>query len=127
MVKYILIWFPMIIIAVINGTARDLWYSKYLGDLTSRQISTLSLLILFGVYFSILLKKYPLQSWSQAIIVGIVWLLLTLTFEFGFGRIAGHSWQSLFQEYNILNGRIWILIPLCVLIAPYLFYKLYKH
>ena len=114
----------MIFIAVLNGTARDLWYKKYVGELAGRQISTISLLILFAIYLTLILKKYPLQSESQAIYVGILWLFLTLLFEFGFGRIGGHSWTFLFDEYNILKGRIWILIPIWVTIAPYLFFKI---
>ena len=126
MFKYILIWFPMILIAVINGTARDLWYNKYFEELAARQLSTVTLIILFGIYISIMLKKYPVQSESQAWQIGIIWLVLTLIFEFGFGKIAGHSWTELFQEYNILKGRIWILIPIWIFFTPYIFYKIFK-
>ena len=124
MMKYILIWLPMIFIAVINGTARDLWYKKYVGELARRQISTITLIILFAIYLTIILKKYPLQSEIQALYVGILWLILTLVFEFGFGRISGNSWTFLFDEYNLMKGRIWILIPIWVTIAPYIFFKI---
>ncbi len=124
MLKYILIWLPMIFIAVVNGTARDLWYKKYVGELAGRQISTISLIILFAIYIIIILKKYPLQSDTQAWYVGILWLVLTLAFEFGFGRFGGYSWKYLFDEYNFMSGRIWILIPIWVTIAPYVFHKI---
>jgi len=40
--KYLLSWLPMVLIAVINGTARDLWYKKYVGELKAHQISTIT-------------------------------------------------------------------------------------
>ena len=124
MLKYFLFWFPMLLLAVINGTARDLWYKKIVGDLTGHQISTVSLIILFGVYIFFITKKYPSESGTQAICIGILWLILTLLFEFGFGLFRGSSWSQLLGEYNILKGRIWILIPIWITIAPYLFYKI---
>jgi len=54
----------------------------------------------------------------------LFWLVLTLLFEFGFGRYRGNSWEKLFTDYNLLKGRLWILIPLWLAIAPYLFFKL---
>jgi hypothetical protein len=48
---------------------------------------------------------------------------MTLAFEFGFGRWRGRSWEQLLEDYNVFEGRLWLLIPLWVMIAPYLFYK----
>ena len=47
---YLFAWFPMLILAILNGILRDLGYKKYIGDLAAHQLSTVSLLILFGVY-----------------------------------------------------------------------------
>ena len=126
MLKYFLIWMPMILIAVLNGTARDFVYKNYVSELAGRQISTISLIILFGIYFGIVLKKYPIESEHQAFYIGAIWLILTLAFEFALGRFGGHSWTYLFNEYNLMKGKIWILIPTWVAIAPYVFYQLYK-
>lgn len=117
----------MIAIAIINGSLRDLWYVKYFGDTIARQISTITLILFFGIYIGVMLNKFPLQSASQAWMVGIIWLLLTLAFEFGFGRLAGHTWSQMFQEYNLFKGRIWLFIPVWITIAPYLFYKLFER
>ena len=126
MLKYFLAWFPMLLLAILNGTARDLGYKKYLGDLTAHQFSTVTLIILFGIYIKIIINKYPPASSTQAIYTGLLWLALTLAFEFGFGRMRGNSWHVLLEDYNILKGRVWIFIPLWVAIAPYIFYWLQK-
>ena len=127
MLKYFLFWFPMLLLAVINGTARDLWYKKYVGELAGHQISTISLVLLFGLYIYFVISKFPPGSATQSLFIGVCWLVLTLAFEFGFGRWRGNSWSRLLGEYNILQGRIWILIPIWITLAPYLFYKITKQ
>lgn len=124
MLKYFLLWFPMLFIAIINGTARDLWYKKYTNELAAHQISTLSLNAFLGIYIFLIFKKYPPQSEIQSLLLGLFWLILTLGFEFGFGLIRGNTWTKLLDDYNIMKGHIWILIPIWTLLAPYLFFKL---
>jgi hypothetical protein len=126
MLKYILAWFPMLFLAILNGSLRDLVYKKYAGDLTAHQISTVTLIILFAFYIGYIISRFPPVSSTQAILIGTIWVILTLSFEFGFGRYRGNSWLVLFADYNVLKGRIWVLIPVWVLIAPYLFYKYFR-
>jgi hypothetical protein len=126
LLKYFLLWLPMVFIAILNGAARDLWYTKYTGELVGRQISTVSLIVLFGFYIGLILKKYPSNSAKQALQIGMFWLILTLFFEFGLGITRGNTWSQMLYDYNISEGRIWILILVWVTLAPYTFYKLRK-
>lgn len=116
----------MLLIAITNGALRDLWYKKYTGDLMAHQISTFTLLLFFGLFMGFVFQKFPPSSSMQALLIGIVWLAMTLLFEFGFGRWRGNSWEKLLQDYNLLKGRLWLLIPIFILVAPYLFYR-FKH
>ena len=127
MLKYFLCWIPMLLLAIINGAARDLWYKRYVGELSAHQISTVSLIILMGLYIGLIMKKYPAKSGTQAIYVGLLWLTLTLSFEFGFGLMRGHTLTALLSDYNMMNGHIWILIPFWLTLAPYLFFKMYRR
>lgn len=123
--RYILAWIPMIFIGIINGILREATYGKYLSDLRAHQISTFIGILLFGLYIWFVTRLVPLESAQQAIIIGFIWLALTILFEFTFGRfVAGHSWSKLFADYNILAGRIWILVLISIAIAPLLFYRL---
>lgn len=121
--KYLLLWFPMLLLAVVNGTLRELVYKKYTGELLAHQLSTVSLILLFGIYIYTVTGKAQLPSSKAALGVGLLWLILTLLFEFGFGRFRGNSWEKLLYDYHIWEGRIWILIPCWVFIAPFIFYK----
>jgi hypothetical protein len=123
--KYTLAWLLMPIIGIINGIIRQYGYSNALGELRAHQISTGTGIILFGIYVWILSFRWKIQSSSEAIAIGLIWLILTIGFEFLFGHyVAGHPWSRLLFDYNILEGRLWLLVLLWITIAPYLFFKL---
>ena len=124
MLPHFIAWFPMLLIAVANGFLRELYYKKYFNDLKAHQLSTVTLIILFGIYMGIIIHFYPPASYLQALLIGLLWFSLTEIFEFSFGIFRGYTWQQMFADYNIVQGRIWILIPLWLLLAPMLFYAL---
>lgn len=123
-IKYLLLWFPMLFIAILNGTLREFVFRKFTGELTAHQLSTITLLLFFSIYIHVVVTKIPPGSSFNALLIGLMWVILTLIFEFGFGRYRGNSWETLLHDYNLVKGRIWLLIPVWVAIAPYLFYKL---
>jgi hypothetical protein len=122
--RYILAWFPMILIAIINGTIREVAYSKYLDELRAHQVSTATGVLLFGLYIWVLMHFWSFDSPQQALTVGFIWLGLTVAFEFIFGHyVVGHSWSELLSDYNILTGRLWIVVLIWITIAPLVFYR----
>jgi hypothetical protein len=126
MLKYFLLWFPMLLIAIGNGFLREAVIKKWVSELTAHQISTATLLLFFAVYIGFVIKNFAPHSSTQAIFIGVLWLILTLAFEFGFGRWRGNPWEKLLMDYNLLKGRLWVLIPLWVTIAPLLYYRLLR-
>ncbi|MCA0153153.1 hypothetical protein [Winogradskyella vincentii] len=125
--RYIIAWFPMIIIAIANGLFREKVIRNKLNELQAHQISTATMIVLFGIYVWVLFKILNPSSEIQAIKIGLLWLVLTIIFEFTFGHyVAGHSWNRLFQDYNIFQGRVWVLVLIWITIAPYIIYQLQK-
>lgn len=123
--RYVAAWLPMVAIAVANGALRDLWYGRRMSELRAHQLSTATGVVLLGVYMAIVMRFWPPVSGEQAWAIGAMWLAMTLAFEFLFGRYgARRSWRQLFQDYNLLAGRVWVLIPLWVAVAPSLFFRL---
>jgi hypothetical protein len=56
----------------------------------------------------ILAVAYSLVPWLHAtekrvlVLIGILWLVLTVAFEFSFGHfVFGRSWEGLASDYNI--------------------------
>ena len=100
----------MVIIAILNGTLRQYVYGTMVSELTAHQISTITAILFFGIYIDFITKKWILNSTEQAWIVGLMWLAMTVLFEFGFGHyVMGHAWEKLLHDYNLIAGRIWIL------------------
>mgnify|MGYP001575690296 CR=1 FL=1 len=117
-------WIGMVAIAIFNGIVRQNIYAPYMSELSAHQLSTLSIIIFFGLLIFLMTRFFPLISKQQAILIGCIWLIMTICFEFLFGHyIAGHSWSKLFHDYNILSGRVWILVLIWVTFAPYIFYR----
>ena len=123
--RYILAWVPMVPIAIVNAVVREAVYKNYLGDLRAHQVSTVTAIILFGLYIWLLSRWWPIPSARQAVAIGFIWLGLTVAFEFLFGHyVMGNPWERLFHDYNILQGRVWSLVLIWITIAPYVFYRL---
>ncbi len=120
---YCIAWFGMLLLAIANGGLRDLAYQSRLGERAAHQLSTLILLLLFTGYLWLLTRHWPIESAKQAWLIGGIWCLLTALFEVGLARLGGHSWQRIRHAYNLLAGELWGLIPLWLLIAPYLFFR----
>jgi hypothetical protein len=122
--RYVLAWIPMMAIGIINGTLRVVTYGKVLSELRAHQVSTITGVFLMGLYIWIILSFWTPNSLQHALLIGILWLGLTVAFEFLFGHyIAGHSWSQLLRDYNLFAGRIWLLVLIWITIAPLLFYR----
>ena len=122
--KYFFGWFGLLILAMMNGALRDGIYKLYVGNLPAHQISVLTGIILFGFFIWYLVTRWPFPSSRQAWIIGFMWLGMTEAFEFLFFHYArGVSWEVLLHDYNIVEGRLWILVLLWVTVAPWLIWK----
>ena len=116
------IWFIFAVTGILNGIFRKSFIEPKVGEHAGHVISTIILIcvILAVTYLFISNLKFD-YSRTDLILIGAFWLILTILFEFGFGHyIMGHSWSKLFADYNILQGRVWSLVPLTTFIAPLL-------
>ena len=122
---YALSWIGMVAIAILNGAIREKAYGPFMGELPAHQLSTFIIILLFGAYLWVLTGTYPIESPTQALIIGVMWLVMTVIFEFVFGHfVMGHPWSGLLQDYNLFKGRVWSLVLIWASVAPYLFYRI---
>lgn len=123
--RHILAWFLLLIVAIINGMLRQSLFIPAMSELKAHQLSTGTAVVFFGIVTWMLHRMWPLESAAQARLVGGVWLVLTLAFEFLFFHyVGGKPWEVLLRDYNILEGRLWPLLLLWVLVAPYVMHRL---
>ena len=123
--KYLLVWLLLALVAIVNGVLRQGTYGKVVPELVAHQISTATAILLSGAVVWAVNRFWPIESASQAIIIGACWFVMTVAFEFGFGHyVAGHSWERLFADYNLFAGRVWLFFLLWVAVVPLVIYKL---
>lgn len=122
---YAVSWLGLVVLAIVNGWIRVRVYGPSLDELTAHQISTLIGIVLFGGYIWLLTGWFAIESIRQAKLIGGMWLVMTVLFEFGFGHyVMHHPWSKLLHDYNLLEGRVWVLVLVWTAIAPYLFHRL---
>ena len=113
------VWILFMLLAIINAGIREKLYKPKVGELRAHQISSIIFIILIFVVSYAFLKRVDATS-MQSLLLGIIWFLLTIGFEFLFGHyIIKHPWSKLLADYNILKGRLWGLVLICILIAPW--------
>jgi hypothetical protein len=126
MLRYFLAWFPMLLIAFANGWLREALLRPRLGEDLARPLSTVLLLLFFLCYIALFTRRFRVPAAGTALKGGALWMLLTLAFEFGIGWYSGLSWETMLGEYRLDEGRLWVLVPLTVGLAPYAFYRLWQ-
>lgn len=121
-IRSIITWFLFIPIAIINGIIREKVYRPYVGDLAGHQISTVIAIIAFFTLSHFMLgDRLSGVSTTTVFLIGLMWMLLTITFEFGFGYFVEHiRLEKLVEDYNLLKGRVWGLMLLTIVITPYI-------
>lgn len=121
-------WLIFMIAAILNGLFRNSFITPRVGEHAGHIISTIIfiIVILIGTYLFINSLKMD-YSITNLLLIGAFWLILTILFEFVFGHyVAGHPWNKLLADYNILKGRVWILVLLTTFIAPLLVGSVFK-
>ncbi len=98
---------------------REATYGKWVKTQTAHQLSALVGITAFAGYFRALQRAWPIRAKVDALRVGGVWLAMTVTFEFAFGRlVARQSWEELLSDYNLRRGRMWPLVLGWVAVGP---------
>ena len=118
------VWFLLLVVAIVNGAVRETAFVPGLGTRVAHVVSSLmlSLLILAATWLTAPFVRY--ESSFDAWTVGVLWLMLTLAFEFLAGRLVfGKTWDVLLADYDIMQGRIWPLVLLVTALAPLLAFK----
>lgn len=120
--KYVLAWLPMVPIAIANGALREMTYARRVGERAAHQISCLTGSLLFAVYIWAVIRLWKPDSSRQALAIGLIWLAMTVAFEFTFGRYVRRlPWSQLLHDYNVLAGRLWVLVLMWLAVAPLVF------
>ena len=125
MLRYVVAWFALLVIAVANGALRQLAFGRHMSELRAHQLSTLVGSALIGVAIWFVVRGWPPAGNRQALLIGLLWLVLTVAFEFFMGLVlARRPLPDVLHDYNLLEGRVWVLFLLWLTLAPWVLYRL---
>ncbi len=125
LIKAFIIWLLIILAESVHGTIRQLFFAPIFGDFPARRIAVVTAMILIFIitYFSIRWINVP--STTSLLVIGSMWIILTVLFEFGLGiYVFEHTWQRMFEDYDILRGGLMGFGLLFMFFAPLLAEKL---
>ena len=113
------LWLGFLAVAIGCGMIRERFLVPELGPLAGRALGTLLVgVIIFGLIYAYVgrLKEADRVSLFK---LGLFWTTATIAFEFLFGHyVMGHSWDTLWADYNVFQGRLWPLVLMVTLFGP---------
>ena len=116
------VWVLMAVLAVLNGGFREVVLipriGAYPGHLVSTGLLVAGILAVAGLFFTRTGVEYPP---TQLAVIGAVWVILTVGFEFLVGAVEGTPVSITLGQYNVLAGQVWIAVPITLFVAPLLF------
>jgi len=115
------VWGLLTLAMVANGVARLYLLVPLLGErgaeLASAAIGVALILAVTRPFIRSLNFVSPLEYGE----IALLWVGLTVAFEFGFGHyVAGASWSALLANYDLLEGRTWPVVLAFVAASPFI-------
>ncbi len=115
------VWLLILLLAILNGGLRETVLFPQFGNPAAQLISGALLIGCILVVSYLLVPRLGAVSRPQLGGIGVLWLVLTLVFEFGFGvLVQGKSWRDLLAAYAFHGGNIWPVVLLIIVAAPFL-------
>jgi hypothetical protein len=117
--RAVVVWLVLCAVAVANGTVRQFLLVPRLGPSAGHVLSSLSLSALIFLVTWLCIRWIGPATPQEAWAVGALWLTATIAFEFGAGHyLFGNSWPKLLADYDVRQGRVWVLVLLATVLAP---------
>lgn len=112
-------WLLILVLAMLNGALREAVLLPNLSKPVAFVLSGLLLSLAILIVAVALARWLKLNTPSRCLSVGLLWLCLTLIFEFGFGgAVQGRTWGEMLEAYMFKDGNIWPLVLVVTLFAP---------
>lgn len=123
-IRGLLVWLVIVAAESLHGTARVMFLQPRVGDFRARQIAVFTGAIIILAIAFLFVRWIGATTNRQLLGVGVLWLVLTLSFEIGMGRLMGFSWSRIASDFNLAEGGLlpigMVVLTLSPLIAAWL-------
>jgi hypothetical protein len=124
--KAIVFWFLLLVVAVASGALREGLLTPRLGELRAHQIGTVIVCLVF-LGLMIVFVRWTQPTKMEALAIGAAWVVATMAFETIMVRVwMGKPWSAVFADYNLLQGRLWILALATTLLGPWIATRFFR-
>ena len=121
------VWLLILALAVLNGIFREAVLLPSLSKPAAFMISGLLLSACIIIVATVFARWLGLTTAKRSILMGCLWLGLTLVFEFGFGGLVqGKSWAAMLEAYAFKDGNIWPMVLMVTLFAPLIASRIHR-
>ena len=118
--RALLVWLLMMVIETIHGVLRNLLLVPLVGDLRARQLGVfIGSALILGIAVLLIDWIRP-SSVRELLVIGAMWLALTLAFEFGLGHALGRPWNALLSDYDLTRGGLLSMGMVVLALSPWL-------
>jgi len=120
------IWLLLLVTAIALAGFREGVLTPRVGPEASHLLGTALVVAVMAIVIGVSLPWVVPELGVRTLwTLGVAWTVLTVAFEFLFGHfVMGHPWSRLLHDYNLLAGRVWLLVLLTTLLAPVLLGRL---
>jgi hypothetical protein len=104
--RAIAVWVLLMSGEVVHGIARTLYLAPAVGDFRARQLAVFSGSLLILLITTLTIRWLQVTAARALMLLGVMWVALTLAFEIGVARLAGYSWDRIASDYNLIHGGL---------------------
>ncbi|QQS43249.1 MAG: hypothetical protein IPM63_16095 [Acidobacteriota bacterium] len=113
------VWALIILAESVHGTLRTLFLEPAMGGPQARRLSVLTGALLIFLVTFLFVRWVGARSPGRLLIVGTMWVLLTVAFELLLGRLLlDLSWERIFEDYDLRKGGLMAIGLVFMLFAP---------
>jgi hypothetical protein len=120
-VRALLVWLVIIVAESVNGTLRTLYLAPVIGDFPARRVGVfIAIAIIFGITLAFT-RWMGARTRTQLLGIGLLWVVLTVTFEFALGRgVLHYDWSRILSDYDLSRGGLMVFGLLAMVFTPLL-------
>ncbi len=127
-VRAAVVWLLIIGVETVHGILRTIFLAPVVGDLPARRIAVFTGSLLIFIVASMTLRWIRADGKRQLLLVGLVWVVLTILFELALGRLVlDLPWERICEDYDLRNGGILGLGMLFLFLSPLLASQIKKR
>ena len=119
--RKLLAWCAIMLAESVHGTLRELLLAPRIGSLPARQLAVFTgTALVFAITWA-LARWMALRSRRESLATGLAWVVLTIAFEIGLGRLVfGLGWPRILEDYDPARGGLMGLGLAAMALSPWL-------